>query len=175
MIIELVLSNGDTIVCKPTNVSQQEYSTHLSISVKYTYKIPITHKMFEYFKTVDHQFEEIIDEIANHSLSHVIVRAGASIFVEKSTFYETLENQCPIDLGKHLRVMNDELFVVGYACNDGTLMIDELELDVMTDSLQTMIGEYASKSIFHQISDEYVEIITALPISVKLKETDECD
>lgn len=174
MIIELILSNGDTLVCEPTNVSRQEYSTHLSISIKYTYQLPITHKMFEYFKTVNHQFEEIIDEIANHSLSCIIVRADASIFVEKNTFYETLENQCFIDLGKHHRVMNNELLVIGYACNDGTSMIDNLELDVMTDALQKMLIEYASKYIFHQIPDEFVEVVTELPISIKLKEIDEC-
>ena len=72
MILELILESGETLECASTNVSQQEFSTHLNINIKYTYQLPITHKMFEYFKIINHQFQEITDEIDTHQITSVL-------------------------------------------------------------------------------------------------------
>ena len=168
MLLELILEDGDTIECASTNISQQEFSTHLNISVKYTYKLPITHKMFEYFKQFNHQFQEVVDEIENRQMTVMLMSINVSLFVDKETLLNTLKNQRYITLGKHHRVLNESPSVVGYTRKDGTTMIDDLALDVMTDGLQRMYDDYTSRAIFKQIPSEYIEIIKTLPDKVKL-------
>ena len=164
MILELVLENGETIKCASTNVSQQEFSTHLNISVKYTYQLSVTHKMFDYFKKVNHQFQDIVDEIENHQITSILTSVDVSLFVNK----HTLSNQCYVDLGKHHRVLNDNPIVVGYTCKDGTTMIDRLGLDAMTDGLQRLYDDYTSRTIFKRVPEDYHEIVKLLPVKVKL-------
>lgn len=164
MILELILEDGTVIECASTNVSRQTFSTHLNVSVRYTYQLPISHKLFDYFKQIDHQFQEMCDEIKNRQMTSILMSVNMSLFVDK----DELSNQCCIDLGKHHRVLNDTPIVVGYTCKDGTMMIDDLALDVMTDGLQQMYDDYTSRAIFKQIPNEYVEIVKLLPIKVKL-------
>lgn len=164
MILELVLENGDTIKCASTNVSQQEFSTHLNISIKYTFQLSVTHKMFEYFKKHNHRFQDIVDEIENHQMTSILMSVDASLFVNK----ESLLSQRYVDLGKHHRTLNDNPIVVGYTCKDGTTMIDSLGLDAMTDGLQRLYDDYTSRTIFKRIPEEYREIVKLLPVKVKL-------
>lgn len=164
MILELVLENGETIKCASTNVSQQEFSTHLNISIKYTFQLSITHKMFEYFKRVNHQFHDIVDEIENHKMTSILMSVDVSLFVNK----KSLLSQCYVDLGQHHRVLNDTPIVVGYTCKDGTTIIDSLGLDAMTDGLQRLYDDYTSRVIFKRIPEEYREIVKLLPVKVKL-------
>ena len=168
MILELILEDGAVIKCASTNVSRQEFSTHLNVSVRYTYQLPILHKLFDYFKHVDHRFQEVCDEIKNHQMASILMSINMSLFVDRDTLSATLKNQCYIDLGKHHRALNDTPIVVGYTCKDGTTMIDDLALDVMTNGLQQMYDNYTSRAIFKQIPNEYVEIVKLLPIKVKL-------
>ena len=164
MILELILESDETIECASTNVSRQEFSTHLNISIKYTYQLPITHKMFEYFKIINHQFQEIVDEIKNHQIASILMSIDVSLFVDK----DTLKKKRYITLGKHHRVLNDTPLVVGYTCKDGTTIIDSLGLDVMTDGLQRLYDDYTSRVIFKRIPEEYREIVKLLPVKVKL-------
>lgn len=164
MILELVLENGETLKCASTNVSQQEFSTHLNISIKYTFQLSITHKMFEYFKRVNHQFQDIVDEIENHKMTSILMSVDVSLFVNK----KSLLSQCYVDLGQHHRVLNDTPIVVGYTCKDGTTIIDSLGLDAMTDGLQRLYDDYTSRVIFKRIPEEYREIVKLLPVKVKL-------
>lgn len=164
MILELILEDGEIITCASTNVSRQEFSNHLNISIKYTYQLPITHKLFDYFKHVNFQFQEIVDEIENHQITSILMSVDVSLFVNK----EALSTQCYIDLSMHHRVLNDTPLVVGYTCKDGATIIDSLGLDVMTDGLQRLYDDYTSRAIFKRIPDEYVEIIKILPDKVKL-------
>lgn len=164
MILELILESDETIECASTNVSQQEFSTHLNISITYTYQLPITHKMFEYFKIINHQFQEIVDEIENHQIVSILMSIDASLFVDK----DTLKKKRYIDLGKHHRVLNDTPLVVGYTCKDGTTIIDSLGLDAMTDGLQRLYDDYTSRAIFKRIPEDYREIVKLLPVKVKL-------
>ena len=164
MILELILESDETIECASTNVSRQEFSTHLNISIKYTYQLPITHKMFEYFKIINHQFQEIVDEIKNHQIASILMSIDVSLFVDK----DTLKKKRYITLGKHHRVLNDTPLVVGYTCKDGTTIIDSLGLDVMTDGLQRLYDDYTSRVIFKRIPDDYREIVKLLPVKVKL-------
>lgn len=168
MILELILEDGTVIECASTNVSRQEFSTHLNISIKYTYQLPITHKLFDYFKHANHQFQEVVDEIENRQMTAALMSINTSLFVDKEILLNTLKNQRYITLGKHHRVLNESPIVVGYVCKDGAAMIDDLALDVMTDGLQRMYDDYTSRSIFRQIPYEYVEIIKMLPDKVKL-------
>ena len=73
MILESILEDGEIVTCASTNISRQEFSTHLNISIKYTYQLPITHKMFEYFKIINHQFREITDEIDTHQITSILM------------------------------------------------------------------------------------------------------
>lgn len=164
MLLELILENGDTIECANTNVSQQEFSTHLNVNIKYTFDLPITHKMFEYFKIINHQFQEIVDEIDNHQMTSILISINASLFVDK----DTLKKKHYIDLGMHHRVLNDTPTVVGYACKDGTTIIDSLGLDAMTDGLQRLYDDYTSRAIFKRIPEDYREVVKLLPVKVKL-------
>lgn len=164
MILELILESDEIITCASTNVSQQEFSTCLTINIKYTHQLPITHKMFEYFKIINHQFQEIVDEIENHQIVSILMSIDASLFVDK----DTLKKKRYIDLGKHHRVLNDTPLVVGYTCKDGTTVIDSLGLDAMTDGLQRLYDDYTSRAIFKRIPEEYREIIKLLPVKVKL-------
>lgn len=164
MILELILEDGEIVTCASTNVSQQEFSTHLNISIKYTYQLPITHKMFEYFKIINHQFQEIVDEIENHQMTSILMSIDVSLFVDK----DTLKKKHYIDLGKHHRVLNDTPLVVGYTCKDGTTIIDSLGLDAMTDGLQRLHDDYMSRAIFKRIPEEYRNIIKLSPVKVKL-------
>lgn len=164
MILELILESDETIECASTNVSQQEFSTHLNINIKYTYQLPITHKMFEYFKIINHQFQEITDEIDTHQITSVLISINASLFVDK----DTLKKKHYIELGKHHRVLNDTPLVVGYTCKDRTMIIDSLGLDAMTDGLQRLYDDYTSRVIFKRIPEEYREIVKLLPVKVKL-------
>lgn len=164
MILELILEDGEIITCASTNVSRQEFSTHLNISIKYTHQLPITHKMFEYFKIINHQFQEIVDEIENHQMTSILMSIDASLFVDK----DTLKKKRYITLGKHHRVLNDTPLVVGYTCKDGTTVIDSLGLDAMTDGLQRLYDDYTSRVIFKRIPEEYREIVKLLPVKVKL-------
>lgn len=164
MILELILESDEIITCASTNVSQQEFSTCLNISIKYTYQLPITHKLFEYFKIINHQFQEIVDEIENHQMTSILMSISASLFVDK----DTLKKKHYIDLGKHHRVLNDTPTVVGYTCKDGTTIIDSLGLDAMTDGLQRLYDDYTSRAIFKRIPEDYREIVKLLPVKVKL-------
>ena len=164
MILELILENGETIKCASANVSQQEFSTHLSISIKYMFQLPIAHKMFEYFNTCNRQFREIVDEIENHQIASILMSVDVSLFVNK----DSLLSQCYVDLGQHHRVLNDTPIVVGYTCKDGTTMIDSLGLDTMTDGLQRLYDDYTSRTIFKRIPEEYRETVKLLPDKVKL-------
>lgn len=164
MILELILESDETIECASTNVSRQEFSTHLNISIKYTYQLPITHKMFEYFKIINHQFQEITDEIDTHQITSILMSVNASLFIDK----DTLKKKHYITLGKHHRVLNDTPLVVGYTCKDGTTIIDSLGLDVMTDGLQRLYDDYTSRVIFKRIPEDYREIVKLLPVKVKL-------
>jgi hypothetical protein len=164
MILELILESDDIITCASTNVSQQEFSTCLNISIKYTYQLPITHKLFEYFKIINHQFQEIVDEIENHQIVSIVMSIDTSLFVDK----DTLKKKRYITLGKHHRVLNDTPIVVGYSCKDGTTIIDSLGLDAMTDGLQRLYDDYTSRTIFKRIPEDYREIVKLLPVKVKL-------
>lgn len=164
MILELILESDDIITCASTNVSRQEFSTCLTINIKYTHQLPITHKMFDYFKIINHQFQEIVDEIENHQITSILLSANVSLFVDK----DTLKKKRYIDLGKHHRVLNDTPLVVGYTCKDGTTVIDSLGLDAMTDGLQRLYDDYTSRAIFKRIPEEYREIVKLLPVKVKL-------
>ena len=164
MILELILESDETIECASTNVSRQEFSTYLNIRIKYTYQLPITHKMFEYFKIINHQFQDIVDEIKNHQIASILMSIDASLFVDK----DTLKKKRYITLGKHHRVLNDTPLVVGYTCKDGTTIIDSLGLDVMTDGLQRLYDDYTSRVIFKRIPEDYREIVKLLPVKVKL-------
>lgn len=164
MILELILESDETIECASTNVSRQECSTRLNISIKYTYQLPITHKMFEYFKIINHQFQEITDEIDTHQITSILMSIDVSLFVDK----DTLKKKHYIELGKHHRVLNDTPLVVGYTCKDGTMIIDSLGLDAMTDGLQRLYDDYTSRAIFKRIPDDYREIVKLLPVKVKL-------
>ena len=164
MILELILESDEIITCANTNVSRQEFSTCLNISIKHTYQLPITHKLFEYFKIINHQFQEIVDEIENHQIVSILMSIDASLFVDK----DTLKKKRYITLGKHHRVLNDTPLVVGYTCKDGTTIIDSLGLDAMTDGLQRLYDDYTSRVIFKRIPEEYREIVKLLPVKVKL-------
>lgn len=164
MILELILESDETIECASTNVSRQEFSTHLNISIKYTYQLPITHKMFEYFKIINHQFQEITDEIDTHQITSILMSVNASLFIDK----DTLKKKRYITLGKHHRVLNDTPLVVGYTCKDGTTVIDSLGLDAMTDGLQRLYDDYTSRAIFKRIPEDYREVVKLLPVKVKL-------
>lgn len=164
MILELILESDEIITCASTNVSRQEFSTCLNISIKYTYQLPITHKMFEYFKIINHQFQEIVDEIENHQIVSILMSIDASLFVDK----DTLKKKRYITLGKHHRVLNDTPLVVGYTCKDGTTIIDSLGLDAMTNGLQRLYDDYTSRAIFKRIPEDYREIVKLLPVKVKL-------
>ena len=164
MILELILENGDVIECASTNVSQQEFSTCLNVNIKYTFDLPITHKLFDYFKHVNHQFQEIVDEIENHQMTSILMSIDVSLFVDK----DTLKKKHYIDLGKHHRVLNDTPLIVGYTCKDGTTIIDSLGLDVMTDGLQRLYDDYSSRTIFKRIPENYREVVKLLPVKVKL-------
>ena len=164
MLLELILESDEIVTCASTNVSRQEFSNHLNISIKYAYQLPITHKLFDYFKHVNHQFQEIIDEIENHQITSILMSIDVSLFVNK----ETLSNQDYVDLGKHHRVLNDTPLVVGYTCKDGTMIIDSLGLDAMTDGLQRLYDGYTSRAIFKRIPEDYREVVKLLPVKVKL-------
>lgn len=164
MILELILESDDIITCTSTNVSRQEFSTCLTINIKYTHQLPITHKMFEYFKIINHQFQEIIDEIENHQIVSILMSIDASLFVDK----DTLKKKRYITLGKHHRVLSDTPLVVGYTCKDGTTIIDSLGLDAMTNGLQRLYDDYTSRAIFKRMPEDYREIVKLLPIKVKL-------
>lgn len=164
MILELILEDGETIECASTNVSRQEFSTHLNIHVKYTFQLPISHKMFEYFKKYNHQFQEIVDEIETHQIASILMSVDVSLFVNK----ESLSNQHYFELSKRHRVLNDTPIVVGYALKDGTTMIDSLGLDVMTNGLQRLYDDYTSRAIFKRVPEDYREIVKLLPDKVKL-------
>ena len=164
MILELILEDGEIVTCASTNISRQEFSTHLNISITYTYQLPITHKMFEYFKIINHQFQEIVDEIDNHQMTSILISISASLFVDK----DTLKKKRYITLGKHHRVLNDTPLVVGYTCKDGTTIIDSLGLAAMTDGLQRLHDDYTSRAIFKRIPESYREIVKLLPVKVKL-------
>lgn len=164
MILELILEDGEIVTCASTNVSQQEFSTHLNISIKYTYQLPITHKMFEYFKIINHQFQDIVDEIDTHQITSILTSIDVTLFVDK----DTLKKKHYVELGKHHRVLNDTPLVVGYTCKDGTTIIDSLGLDAMTDGLQRLYDDYTPRVIFKRIPEEYREIVKLLPVKVKL-------
>lgn len=164
MILELILESDEIITCASTNVSQQEFSTCLTINIKYTYQLPITHKMFEYFKIINHQFQDIVDEIGTHQITSILMSVDVSLFIDK----DTLKKKRYITLGKHHRVLNDTPLVVGYTCKDGTTVIDSLWLDAMTDGLQRLYDDYTSRVIFKRIPEEYREIVKLLPVKVKL-------
>ena len=164
MILELILESDETIECASTNVSRQEFSTCLNISIKYTYQLPITHKLFDYFKHVNRQFQEITDELDTHQITSILMSIDVSLFVDK----DTLKKKRYIELGKHHKVLNDTPLVVGYTCKDGTTIIDSLGLDAMTDGLQRLYDDYTSRVIFKRIPEDYREIVKLLPVKVKL-------
>lgn len=124
-------------------------------SVAYTYQLPLTHKLFEYFRKVDtsSKYYEVVEELDKRNVSHISIHVFQTISLNEDEF--EMLNKCGY---AHSTFMKKSLIgspvVVSYTLSDGTI-IDNCE--VFNNVLQDMYEHYIELQLFRDLEPEYDE------------------
>ena len=162
--IEIELSNKTRQTAECTISKFCEESPTATVRVKYSYQLPVTHSIFEYYKNVHYsEHKHIFDEILERGAKAIIVNkldilTGVNAYALESTL---ANGQF---LLKFELDLNDSNFMqVGYVTNDG---VEHVEPTVLNAGLEYIINRYAL-SVYNDIipvsrfeqSDYYVRKI----------------
>ena len=146
--IEIELSNKTRQTAECTISKFCEESPIATVRVKYSYQLPITHSIFEYYKNAHHdEYRHVIDEILERGAKAIIVHkldilTNVSVYALESTL---TNGQF---LSKFKLDLNDSTFMqVGYITNDG---IEHVEPTVLNAGLEYIINRYAL-SVYNDI------------------------
>lgn len=123
--------------------------------VAYAYQLPLTHKLFEYYRKVDtsSKYHEVVEELYKRRVSYISIHVHQTIDLNEDAF-ESL-NKCGY---VHSTFMKKSLVgspvVVSHTLVDGTVM-DNCE--TLNRALQEMYEHYVELQLFRDLESEYNE------------------
>ena len=124
-------------------------------SVAYTYRLPLTHKLFEYYREVDtsSKYHEVVEELYKRKVFYISIHVHQTIDLNEDEF-ESL-NKCGY---VHSTFMEKSLIgspvVISHTLVDGTVM-DNCE--ALNKELQEMYEHYAELQLFRDLKPKYDE------------------
>lgn len=124
-------------------------------SVAYTYQLPLTHKLFEYYRKVDtsSKYYEVVEELDKRNVSYISIHVFQTISLNEDEF-EMLNKRGYV----HSTFMKKSLIgspvVVSHTLVDGTVM-DNCE--TFNKALQDMYEHYVELQLFRDLEPEYNE------------------
>ena len=146
--IEIELSNKTRQTAECTISKFCEESPTATVRVKYSYQLPVTHSIFEYYKNAHYsEHKHVFDEILERGAKAIIVNkldilTGVNVYALESTL---TNGQF---LSKFELDLNDSNFMqVGYVTNDG---VEHAEPTVLNTELEYIINRYAL-SVYNDI------------------------
>lgn len=149
---EKVLINWGVIV--ESTDSNDKRPTYCG-SVAYTYQLPLTHKLFEYYRKVDtsSKYHEVVEELYKRKVSYISIHVHQTIDLNEDAF-ESL-NKCGY---AHSTFMKKSLIgspvVVSHTLVDGAIM-DNCE--TFNKALQDMYEHYVELQLFRDLEPVYNE------------------
>lgn len=156
----LTLDNGDRalinwgVIFESTEPNDDRRPTYCG-SVAYTYQLPATHKLFEYYRKVDtsSKYHEVVEELSKRSVSYISIHVHQTIDLNEDAF-ESL-NKCGY---VHSTFMKKSLIgspvIISHALVDGTVM-DNCE--TFNKALQDMYEHYVELQLFRDLEPGYNE------------------
>lgn len=139
--IEIELSNKTRQTAECAISKFCEESPTATVRVKYSYQLPVTHSIFEYYKHAHHDERKyVFDELITRDVKAIIVDkldilTGVNVYALESTL---TNGQF---LSKFELDLNDSNFMrVGYITNDG---VEHVEPTVLNAVLKYVINRYA--------------------------------
>lgn len=138
--IEIELSNKTRQTAEYAISQFCEESPCATVHVNYSYQLPITHSIFEYYK--DAHYDErrhIFDELLARDVKAIIVNKRDILTkVNVYALESTLTNGQ--FMSKFELDINDSNYQVGYITNDG---VEHTESTVLNDALKSIVIRYA--------------------------------
>ena len=155
----LTLDNDETVLINwgvifESADSNDKRPTHCG-SVAYTYQLPLTHKLFEYYRKVDtsSKYHEVVEELYKRKVSYISIHVHQTIDLNEDAF-ESL-NKCGY---VHSTFMKKSLIgspvVISHTLVNGTVM-DNCE--TLNKALQDMYEHYVELQLFRDLAPEYNE------------------
>lgn len=139
--IEIELSNKTRHTAECTIAKFCEESPCATVRVNYSYQLPVTHSIFEYYKDAHYdEHRHVFDELIARDVKAIIVNkldilTGVNAYALESTL---TNGQF---LSKFELDLNDSNFTqVGYITNDG---VEHIEPTVLNTELDYIITRYA--------------------------------
>lgn len=146
--IEIELSNKTRQTAECTISQFCEESPCATVRVKYSYQLPITHSIFEYYKHAHYDERKcVFDELVERDVKAIIVNKIDTLTdVNVYALESTLKNGQFIS--RFRLDINDSNFMrVGYITNDDT---EHIEPTVLNDLLRSVVLRYAL-SVYNDI------------------------
>ena len=123
--------------------------------VAYTYQLPLTHKLFEYYRKVDalSKYHEVVEELYKRKVSYISICVHQTIDLNEDAF-ESL-HKCGY---VHSTFMEKSLIgsptVISHTLVDGAI-IDNCE--TFNKALQDMYEHYVELQLFRDLKPDYDE------------------
>lgn len=150
---EKVLINWG-VIFESTDPEDNAHPTYRG-SVEYTYRLPLTHKLFEYYRSVDtlSKYHEVVEELHKRNVSYISIYVDQTIDLDEGAF-ERL-NKCGYVYSTFMKLsLIGSPVVVNHTLTDGTIM-DNCE--VLNKALQDMYESYVELQLFRDLEPEYDE------------------
>lgn len=141
-------------IFESTELNDDRHPTYCG-SVAYTYQLPLTHKLFEYYRKVDtlSKYYEVVEELDKRNVSHISIHVFQTISLNEDGF--EMLNKCGY---VHSTFMKKSLIgspvVVSHTLVDGAI-IDNCE--TFNNALQDMYEQYVELQLFRDLEPEYSE------------------
>ena len=139
--IEIELSNKTRQTAECTISKFCEESPTATVRVKYSYQLPVTHSIFEYYKYARYSEHKcVFDEILERGAKAIIVNkldilTGVNVYALESTLTNG-QFLSKFELDLH----DSNSIQVGYITNDG---VEHVEPTVLNTELEHIINRYA--------------------------------
>lgn len=138
--IEIELSNKTRQTAECTISQFCEESPCATVYVNYSYQLPITHSIFEYYKNAHYdERRHVFDELIARDVKAIIVNKRDILTnVNVYALESTLKNGQ--FMSKFELDINDSNYQVGYITNDD---VEHAESTVLNEALQSIVIRYA--------------------------------
>lgn len=138
--IEIELSNKTRQTAECTISQFCEESPCATVRVNYSYQLPVTHSIFEYYKNAHYdERRQVFDELIARDVKAIIVNkrdilTKVNVYALESTLKNgQFMSKLELDI-------NDSNYQVGYITNDG---VECVEPTVLNDALKSIVIRYA--------------------------------
>lgn len=146
--IEIELSNKTRQIAECTISKFCEESPCATVRIRYSYQLPITHSIFEYYKHAHYdEHKHVFDEILERGAKAIIVnKLDILTDVDVYALESTLKNGQFLSKFE-LDLLDSNFMQVGYIANDG---VEHVESTVLNTELEYIINRYAL-SVYNDI------------------------